>query len=88
MRCTAEVSGLVVDRGARDCEPLGPDTKLWCKVRGDLAVTFDLKENAGWHSSAIMASTNLEIWDILRSPKDWRLRASSSGAACAVRGTP
>ena len=38
------MSGLVVDRGARDCEPLGPDTKPWCKVRGDLAVTFDLKE--------------------------------------------
>ena len=69
------MSGLVVDRGARDCEPLGPDTKPWCKVRGYLAVTFDLKEvderrmasfsNHGFHQPGNMGyssvSQGLEI---------------------------
>lgn len=42
--------------------------------------------NAGWHSFAIMASTNREIWARRWTYRGWKLRDSRRGAVCAMRG--
>ena len=63
------MSGLTVDREAHDDEPLGPDTKPWCKARGYLGLTVNLKEvdehgmasfsNHGFHQSENMGSSTV-----------------------------
>ena len=63
------MSRLVVDRGVRDGEQLGPVTKPWCKVRGYHALVIDLEEvdergmapfsNHGFHQSRNMGSSTV-----------------------------